>query len=767
VAITYIRRNNLRVSETHKIMTANAMLKYKMKIIWIMIAIIMISIVAAQQTYSTDKIIANCVNYKLVAGLDIQPFLSVDDALQQIKYAKRYIHPDIGNNLENVGEAMNCIAMYKECVNDQYCFVFANFYGLNQYQIGHIIVILLLYLAYLVFILTMEATFEVANTVNDLCSSIFINTSKMIRKIRKNACNPELLKTLFVYAIVGYVLSFAKTATVNKTNFYNKIVHSSCIVDVNYDIPIDPEVKWEIQEITGKPYEYGDASLGLCNCQYVGSKKKMYKIADYEDVEKPVLYHSCWANNISAIARMCYQMPRHDGLMLRDFDHWFDRIFKNEIQETITDIVIDEVAWYNHLNAKKQKEVECYFEDTTENPKTVISVNDIPAMTQYTNFVKSEKQFGNKPKTRCICSPIAAYKYIAGPATYALEQIFKKNFKGYKVPLTWGEQEAEIDSFAERGLNATIQLDGKGFDLTQRKPIKDIVDKKIYELVSQSVTHTTPEIFMKTILPDKRTIIPSVLIDKKIHKFGRITLPGKTFSGSCDTTLMNTIRMACYTRFAVDLVKVEDYEVWVKGDDTVIFARESDVENIVKGINKVFVTEKEWLDKPNIIKGLGQISKFIKTGGLIDFDFCSTMCINTKEGYKILRKMDNVLNREHYSVQIGQMDPRAYHNDLNISAKAWLGKYNTHLSDYFQRVHPYTPGIKVINKEGAIKKWLKSEYGNIQEYKPQLIHFDYEILETRISSKSFTNEELEENLNNMIDDEQLTAYKIILSRLDL
>ena len=51
---------------------------------------------------------------------------------------------------------------------------------------------------------------------------------------------------------------------------------------------------------------------------------------------------------------------------------------------------------------------------------------------------KHEECNCEKPKTRCICSPNSYLKYCMGPITLALESLFKKNFKGYVVPETYG-----------------------------------------------------------------------------------------------------------------------------------------------------------------------------------------------------------------------------------------------------------------------------------------------------------------------------------------
>lgn len=68
---------------------------------------------------------------------------------------------------------------------------------------------------------------------------------------------------------------------------------------------------------------------------------------------------------------------------------------------------------------------------------------------------------------------------------------------------------------------------------------------------------------------------------------------------------MNTIRMSCYIRFAVERLGIKDYEVWVKGDDTVLFLKPTDTNRVLESIEEIFVSEQEWNKEPGIIKGLG------------------------------------------------------------------------------------------------------------------------------------------------------------------
>jgi hypothetical protein len=69
-----------------------------------------------------------------------------------------------------------------------------------------------------------------------------------------------------------------------------------------------------------------------------------------------------------------------------------------------------------------------------------------------------------------------------------------------------------------------------------------------------------------------------------VKNYGNVVIPGGVLSGSTDTTLMNTIRMLSYIRFCVERVGIKEYEVWVKGDDTVLFVKPSDVSIIVESI---------------------------------------------------------------------------------------------------------------------------------------------------------------------------------------
>jgi len=50
-----------------------------------------------------------------------------------------------------------------------------------------------------------------------------------------------------------------------------------------------------------------------------------------------------------------------------------------------------------------------------------------------------------------------------------------------------------LDKMQEEGYTATIQLDGKGFDITQHHEIKEVVDVQIYNYIADNITHVDPK----------------------------------------------------------------------------------------------------------------------------------------------------------------------------------------------------------------------------------------------------------------------------------
>lgn len=592
--------------------------------------------------------------------------------------------------------------------------------------------------------------------------------------IRRVITNKYTMFLITVFITLTAIQFGPKVKSQTLVNEKYELIHSTCVggipqVKIKYGIKNSLNA-WKLTDTNGRKIDMNLIEKGdfmhECNCKTKDTRTKtMAKMKAFDDKQIPTLFHPCYLNNLSAVVRMCMQTPRVDRNIKAQFQIFLDEIFRNEINPILDQLEYCEKAWYNRLTHPKQQEVRPYMPIINPNAEPIIMEN-LHKYNTYTNFVKSEKQFREMPdgykkkkqgksramgcKTRCICSPCAAYKYIMGPVTYALEQLFKKQFTGYNVPLNWEQQENKLDEYEKEGFDSTVQLDGKCFDMTQHIELKEMIDHRIYEYIKDKVHHVDPEIFIEVANAKKRKVIPTCIVNGKVEEYGSVNITGEVFSGSCDTTLMNTIRMSLYTRFCAWLANVE-VKPWIKGDDTTLFTRRADVEKLVKAIDTVFATEKQWEEDPAIIKGLGQISKFIKVGKIIDFDFCSTMVIKTKEGYKILRKLENIMLKEHFSVKVLQMDFDSYNTDLNKSAKKWLGSENTILKQYIDLVHPVSLTAKPINKKGPKKEYINTNF----HYEDAYVDFDYQIEEERISSRNFTEEELMTSITSMVDSEKL------------
>lgn len=716
----------------------------------IVISVLMaISSVCAGTMYSDSAIRANCTKGGMIRGLGLESYQSRNYYLRHVRHARAQFHPDKGYQ----GEQLNsCLDLYKECINDDICFARASVFTYDTTEDAEqswtntpFMRVINIAFIYLVIICQYYWVYAAIYVLNYLLGSILrLMTSKVFK---------------FFFLIVALMcVPYSSISTPH--SFEKKTIKSVCVGTINPEVGMANDVTWNIKDANGNKVAYG-ANPG-CNCHLGGVKyKHVTKTVDFNDTTPVRIYHPCWANNIAALTRMCMQIPKPDPMILLEFKAWWKKEFES-IKQLIKECQPDHIAWFNHLTKKKQQEVAQFYDIEGADVKTEVTMKDVPDMCVYNNFVKSEKQFGATAKTRCICSPNYSYKFVAGPVTYALEQIFKQHFKGYKVPLTWEEQEQHLNRYEELGHDMTVQMDGKFFDLTQDDDLK-FIDRDVYETIAPNVTHVDPAVFLATITPEWRTIRPSCVVEGKVVTYGSVKVRGKTFSGSCDTTLMNTIRMACYVRFMLERKGIYEYETWVKGDDTVIFTSQANKDTITTSISELFVSEDEWKARPTLIKGLGQVAKFVKMGSYIDFDFCSTMCIKTKHGYKILRKLVNIMEKEHYSVKIASQDAAHYHNELLISARAWLGSEQTIISAYYDRVHPYTVGLKPKSNKNVDNRTILP--GATLTYTEVYDNYEEMVLKERASKTNFTNDELLESLSAMIETDQLNAYFVMLDRL--
>lgn len=526
-----------------------------------------------------------------------------------------------------------------------------------------------------------------------------------------------LVACAFFYAILLIVRRMLhETMEFARSRRLKRII-SSCITMDNYDEvsgQLSPQVRWKLN-IAPNLTEYQFIHM-KCDIEKVGLQQIVPQLripGAVNDLANPIIYHVCKANNYCAIKRQTTKTPTFEATELNNFKIFFDKIFANEFKTMLDDFTYSYSDWFNHLNSKQQKELKD------------IDANNLKLDNSYTMFVKVEKQLydGDKaPKNRCICCPKPEHKYVLGPITFALEQLFAKNVKGYCGGKNWEELENIYNDYDALGYLKTVQIDGSGFDRTQHQEIKEIIDHKIYKYIANKIHHVTKNAYLYYATPEWRKIKVEYFTKEGRHNLGYVEQRGTVFSGSCDTTLMNTLRMAIYNRYVIEQklgINKDKYGLLAKGDDAAVF-----LPNIVTDLKireayaKVFYTKKYRPTEVTVQHGLGQIAKYIKIGDISDIDFCSTSTFYAKSinSYKIVRQLGRFLTLTPWSrkaLSMSDDDIKIYKMSLYVSNLKWMEglpifhKYNeTFLKQDLT-------GVKAKLVTGEKKQLLPEDIGNI------------------------------------------------------
>lgn len=355
------------------------------------------------------------------------------------------------------------------------------------------------------------------------------------------------------------------------------------------------------------------------------------QIFEGEQQEEVMAYKTCKHTIYGAAKRQMKAAPAPEPKVADDFVEFA----KNKILEDLerNDAGFEHFGysyqqWYAHLDSKKQRDMDLvakYYNHEELTDKELRKVEQI----NYEGICKVELQNTNG-KPRMVCSIPLQTKYIMGPITWKLEETFGKYVRGYCGGKNLDEMADMINGYLKQGFTKIVEGDGSAFDNTQDVSLKEIdrwiyrqvmdkvyhiPDPKLFEEVSQSLTKT-----MDVIYTDKYT--------KRRKKMFSYTILGSVFSGDCDTTLCNTIRMAMYNRYVNEKYGWkwgEDYVCFAKGDDfTVMYKPEIKDEDIHKAYYTYFVKASDSPDKADTrVYGLGQVLKMLDIGGPEIIKFCS------------------------------------------------------------------------------------------------------------------------------------------------
>lgn len=351
-----------------------------------------------------------------------------------------------------------------------------------------------------------------------------------------------------------------------------------------------------------------------------------------EDQEQDVMaYKTCKHTIFGAAKRQMKAAPTPAPEVAEDFYEYAKNIIDDEIGEDLRNFGYSYQQWYDHLDKKKQNDMDMVYQYLTYKELTPQQLRRC-SQRHYEGICKVELQ-GPDGKPRMVCSIPLTTKFVMGPITWRLEEIMAEKFKGYCGGKNLDEMAHYINDYIKAGFTKVVEGDGSAFDNTQDVSLK-AVDRYIYRQVAHAVHHIPDNIYGINFLPISQELTKTMDViytdpfTKKQQNMFSYTILGSVFSGDCDTTLCNTLRMALYNRYVNDkagLVYGEDYICFAKGDDFTVMYKDYITDEQIDNIYyKYFLPANPDPDKPDTrVYGLGQVLKMLDKGGPEIIKFCS------------------------------------------------------------------------------------------------------------------------------------------------
>jgi len=403
-------------------------------------------------------------------------------------------------------------------------------------------------------------------------------------------------------------------------------------------------------------------------------------LGDMDDWDTPVMmYGNNKQTHFAAAKRQMKTAPVPDEKIVKDFLEHSKHIIEEEIGEYLNHFNYDAAQWYSHLNFMKQqkiKEIMYYY-----NPPPDYEMPDKDQLREilsydYTALVKKEIQdLDGKP--RMVCAIPQRIKYIMGPVTWQLEEICAKYLKGYCGGKNLTEMAEDINNYIDQGFTKVVEGDGSGFDNTQDITLKEI-DRYIYNRVMNKVYHVPKQDFEKVANMHYKTMNVKIrdTKTKKLRNYIKYKVLGTVFSGDCDTTLANTIRMAMYNRYVNDKAGLRygvDYIVFSKGDDFTVLYKPYITDEIIDNIYYRYFLKKFDGKLDDRQYGLGQIIKFLEKGNPQSIKFCSLrawLLNDDNQHVTLTRDPSKLYKQSRYAIKTKAYNPKQlyiYHLELAVS----------------------------------------------------------------------------------------------------
>jgi hypothetical protein len=395
---------------------------------------------------------------------------------------------------------------------------------------------------------------------------------------------------------------------------------------------LDPEIK----QLAGDDqalFDNIDCQDIRCTC---GGDKPAYTqlFSSTSSDRDSIVYNNCKRCIFAAAKRQMKSAPTPDVDVARRFIQWSMAKIDELIGDDLNDFGYSFNQWYNHLTLAKQKrmdKVREYLYGTDPLKDHYSSVENIdPKLLHYEAICKVEVQ-GIDGKPRMVCSIPDLIKYVMGPVCWHLEELFSTKIPTYCGGMNLQQMEQKINHYIDDGYVIAAEGDGSAFDNTQDVLLKEI-DRYIYRKISDRIHHVPKELFLHVSQAVYKVMDVITNHDKVRQTIMRYAVLGTVFSGDCDTTLMNTLRMGFYNWFTNEVAGLElgrHFVCFSKGDDfTVLYQTTVDIEHVKHVYNQY------WLGKPKPSGpiydgcdernyGIGQILKFIEFGPPNTIKFCS------------------------------------------------------------------------------------------------------------------------------------------------
>lgn len=381
-----------------------------------------------------------------------------------------------------------------------------------------------------------------------------------------------------------------------------------------------------------------------CTCQCLADYDYEQLFGQHENYENKtvILYRTCKRTIFAAAKRQIKSAPTPDPLVAEDFLNFGKRKIDEYLGKYLDDFGYSYNQWFNHLNSSKQKNIERIMEKIEEFPEFEVIMQepqkykDYWKLFHYEGICKKELQ-GPDGKPRMVCSIPDIIKYVMGPICWKLEEIFTDHLPCYCGGMNLTEMEHKINKYIDQGFTLVAEGDGSAFDNTQDIMLKEL-DRYVYNRIADKVYHVPKELFLYCANAYYKImdIITTDPYSRKKKTLMTYAVLGTVFSGDCDTTLMNTMRMGLYNWYTNERNQLRfghDFICFSKGDDfTVMYHVKYDNDYGKYNIQKAY--KKYWLakNKPkdptgpeydNRVYGLGQILKFIEFGHPNSIKFCS------------------------------------------------------------------------------------------------------------------------------------------------